>query len=275
MGGFDLTFPKVPMTGEERSLDELTRPDERSITPDIESLQAPFFEFERRLPDSVPTKLRERIVVARQLAVYGYFCHEFHAVSLFWSVSGIEMALKMKFEQMHLNPIRLIRGIEGAEESCQVRVNELEESLRSKWRIPEMKWFDFSFKSLLKWAFRAGLLPEDIGIPIQEVVNRFDNHFAFKVFPERAQKDGLLGPNPTWGEVQKCWQSLNERQQRGYQSKASTVLIEELPKFRNMMAHPQRFNFVTVPRSALSGYQLLIDMVSRLWPKPESNEGGS
>jgi hypothetical protein len=138
-----------------------------------------------------------------------------------------------------------------------------------------MKWFDFSFKAYLTWVFRAKLLPEDIGIPIQEVVNGFDNHFAFKVFPERAQKDGLLGPNPTWGEVQKCWHSLSERQQKHYQSKASTVLIEELPKFRNMMAHPQRFNFVTVPRSALSGYQLLIDVVSRLWPKPENNEAGS
>ncbi len=211
-------------------------------------------------------------MVARQVAVYGYFCHEFNAVSLFWSISAIEMALRMKFEEMHPNPIKVVRVIDGVEDVCEIQVQELEGRLRSDWRIAEMEWFDFSFTALLTWVFRARLLPEDIEIPIQEVVNRFGNQFAFRTFPDRAREDGLLGPNPTWGEVQKRWHSLSEQQKKLYQSKASTVLIEELPKFGDMIAHPQRFNFVTVPRSALSGYQLLTDIVSRLWPEPENEK---
>jgi hypothetical protein len=48
--------------------------------------------------------------------------------------------------------------------------------------------------------------------------------------------------------------------------------IEELPRFRNMMAHPKHFNMVTPPRSPLSAFQLLTDIVSRLWPG-DSQEG--
>src|SRR6266487_3202600 len=94
--GFDMTFPKAPHTGKERSVSDLSQPDERSIGYgfDVADLQAPYLELEKRLPNAMPLKLRERIVVSRELAVYGFFCYEFHAVSLFWSISCIEMAFK-------------------------------------------------------------------------------------------------------------------------------------------------------------------------------------
>jgi hypothetical protein len=135
-----------------------------------------------------------------------------------------------------------------------------------RWRIPGMTYFDYSFRALLTWAFRTKLLPDNIPIPVQEIVNSFNNRFAFEIFPDRALKEELIGPNPTLGDVQKCWNSLSENQRRHYQSKPSGVLIEELPKFRNDMAHPESWNLVVPPRSPLGAYELVIDIVGRLWP---------
>jgi hypothetical protein len=266
--GFDLTFPKVPLTGHERPIADLTAPDERSVRYrlDVEALQAPYLAIEMRLPAATPPKLLERIAVARNLAVYGFFCYEFHAVSLFWAVSCIEMALKQKFEEVNPGPFELRRKLDSQEEKSQGALHELEGKLRMKWRITAMPYFDYGFKALLMWAFRESVLPGDIEIPVQELLNGYDNRFVLKVFPERAQKDGLLGKNPTLADIRACWDGLSDSQRKHYQPKASTVLIEELPRFRNMMAHPKHFNLVTPPRSPLSAFQLLTDIVSRLWP---------
>lgn len=266
--GFDLTFPRVPLTGHERPIADLTTPDERSVRYrlDVEALQAPYLAIEVRLPATTPPKLLERIAVARNLAVYGFFCYEFHAVSLFWAVSCIEMALKQKFEEVNPGPFELRRKLDSQEEKSQGALHELEDKLRMKWRITAMPYFDYGFKALLMWAFRESVLPDDIEIPVQELLNGYDNRFLLKVFPERAQKDGLLGKNPTLADIRVCWDGLSDSQRKHYQPKASTVLIEELPRLRNMMAHPKHFNLVTPPRSPLSAFQLLTDIVSRLWP---------
>jgi hypothetical protein len=59
---------------------------------------------------------------------------------------------------------------------------------------------------------------------------------------------------------------LTEKQREHYRFKPSGILIEQLPRFRNDMAHPESWNFVTVPGSAVRAYDLLIDIVARLWP---------
>ncbi len=268
--GFDLTFPKVDLTGRERSLADLVKPDERSIgyRLNVETLQAPYLAIEQRLPATIPPKLMERIAVARNLAVYGFFCYEFHAVSLFWAVSCIEMALKQKFEEVNPGPIDLRRKFETdkQEERCRVPLSELENKLRLKWKVAAMPYFDYSFKALLMWAFRASMLPNDIEIPIQELLNGYVNRFLLKVFPEKAQTDGLLGKDPTLADIRACWNALSEEQRKHYWPKASTVLTEELPRLRNMMAHPRQFNLITPPGSPLSGFQLMTDIMSHLWP---------
>lgn len=269
-GGFDITYPRFTLTGQERSFADLTKPDERSIGHrlEIETLQAPYLAIESLLPTTTPPKLRERIDVSRNLAIYGFFCYEFHAVSLFWSVSSIEMALKLKFEELNPGPIELRRKLDvGEEEKCRATLTELEDKLRMKWKIVDLSFFDYSFKSLLMWAFRKGVLPEDIEIPVQEIVNSYNNRFALKLFPTQAQKAGLLGHNPTLAEIRACWESLSDGQRKHYEAKPSAILIEELPRFRNMMAHPKHFNLVTPPRSPLSAFKLLTDIVSRLWPE--------
>src|SRR5260221_248951 len=130
-GVFGVTFPLVPLTGKERSVSNLAQPDERNIfyrldetnvahRLGVEALQAPFLTAETQLPVSMPQPLRDRIAVCRQLAVYGYFCYEFHAVSMFWSISSIEMALKLKFRELNPGPIRLRRYRDGVDQGCEV-----------------------------------------------------------------------------------------------------------------------------------------------------------
>jgi hypothetical protein len=265
--GFDPTFRKVPQTGLERSIADLTKPDERSIgyRLDVETLQAAYLAIEGRIPATIPPNLRERIAVARNLAVYGFFCYEFHAVSLFWSVSCTEMALKLKFEEVNPGPIALRRKLDSEEEGCQVPLGALGDKLRLKWKIVDLSFFDYSLKSLLMWAFRKSVLHEDIEIPVQEIVNSYNNRFLVKVFPTQAQKEGLLGKNPTLADIKACWDGLSERERKHFGPKASSVLIEELPRFKNMMAHPNQFDLVKPPGSPLSAFQLLTDIVSRLW----------
>lgn len=273
--GFDLTFPKVPLTGQERGMADLTKPDERSVRYrlDVERLQAPYLAIEQRLPATTPPKLLERIAVARNLAAYGFFCYEFHAVSLFWAVSCIEMALKQKFGELNPGPIEMRRKFETdkEEERSLVPVSELEDKLRLKWKIVAMPYFDYSFKALLMWAFRQSVLPDDIEIPMQELLIGYNNRFMLKVFPDWAKKEGLLGDNPTLEDVRARWEGLSDSQRKQFEPKTSKVLIEELPRFRNMMAHPKQFNLVTPPRSPLSAFQLLIEIVGRLWPNSSGN----
>lgn len=273
--GFDVTFPIVPLTGGERTIEDLAAPDARSIgyKLDVECLQAPYLEIEKRLPKAVPPSLRERVVVSRQLAVYGYFCYEFHAVSLFWSVSCIEMALKLKFGEAHPGPIRLQRVGKGTKETSEVPHAELEDRLRSKkWRIPTMEYFDYSLKALLTWVFREAFLPEDVGIPLQEIVKAYDWSVLLRSLRRKAQENSLPGPQSVSEQDHDRSNKLSDGELEHDQVKNSEVLIEGLPRFRNMMAHPQGFNLVTPPRSPLMAYELLIDMVSRLWPDAQREE---
>lgn len=273
---YDLTFPVERHTGKEKSRRKLSQPDERSLRYGLgaEDVQAPFLKLEARLTQSVPLKVRERLVVARDLAAYGFFCSEFYAVSLFWSVSCIEMALRHKFAEIHPSPVSLRRTTKGQEETCSAPLNELNGRLRQRWRIPEMKWFDGSFRALLRWAFGAGLLPDNIPIPLQEIVNAFNNRFLCQIFFERAVKDGLIDrKDATISGLQMCWEKLSEDQRRQYAPKPADPIIEELPRLRNDMAHPW-FNMVLPPRSAVGAYDLATDILRRLWPAlPTRNLG--
>jgi hypothetical protein len=265
----DVTFPLVALTGRERSLKELAKPDERILRYSgltVEQLQAPYLAIDARLPEATPAKVRERILATRELAVYGYFVYEFHAISMFWALSSVEMALKTKFAEKCPAPIRVTRKApDDTEESCQISIAELQDYWRQKWRIPEMKYFDYSFQAVLTWAFREKLLPEDIPIPVPEVVTSFEHRFMLKTFPARALKDGLLKSEPqTYQDILNCWNGLSEIQKNHYRPKTSTVLVEELPRFRNMMAHP-RFNLIVFPRAPIGTYELLVDVVTRLW----------
>src|SRR5664279_3234210 len=188
-GPMDATFPLMELTGRERSSRELAQPDERikrwGLT--IEQMQTPYLRMEARLSGGTPEKLRERIMVAQELSVYGYFVYEFSAVSMFWAVSCIEMALIMKFAERCPDPITVRRkAADGSEETCQIPVADLQRYRREKWRmIGVKKDFDHSFRALLSWAFDERLLPGNIPIPVQEICLLADNELKLKTFPDR------------------------------------------------------------------------------------------
>jgi hypothetical protein len=264
-GGYDVTFPLVPKTSKEASVEVLSAPDERSLNCrlSVELLQAPFFKLEERLSCRVPEPLMERIVVARKLATYGFFCYEFHAVSVYWSVSCIEMALKLRFTEDQPASISLTR----AKKNSDVPLYQLESHLRRGWRITGMPDFNYSFKALLKWAFEASLLPSDIIIPIQEVMAGYANRFELEIFPEWAQERGLLPDKGiTLADIRACWENLSDAQRADLTANPAKVLTDELPNFRNEMAHPRFYNFVVVPGASVRAFDLLTDMVNRLWP---------
>jgi len=258
--GYDVTFPLMPTTGKEAPVGALSAPDERSLNYrlSVELLQAPFFKLEERLSPRVPAPLGERVAVARKLATYGFFCYEFHAVSVYWSVSCIEMALKLRFTESQPASVRLTKG----KRNSDVPLCQLESHLRRGWRIPGMPDFNYSFKALLAWAFDAGLLPSDIAIPLQELVAGYAN---LETFPEWAQERGLLpDEGVTLGDIRACWGSLSGAQRAELTATPAQVLTDELPNFRNEMAHPRFYNFIVVPGAAVRAFDLLTDMVSRL-----------
>ena len=131
-----------------------------------------------------------------------------------------------------------------------------------------MKDFDYSFSKLLAWAFQTGLLPDEFPIPLQEITLRFNHRFKWDIFFKAALKENLLGPNPTDVELTDCWYSLTDEQRQGYAYKPSSVLIEELPRLADDVARPEWCSLMVGPRSSLSAYELLIEVVSRLWPNP-------
>jgi hypothetical protein len=264
--GYDVTFPLVKLTGHERSFGELAQPDKRMLGymgVTVESLQAPYITVAARLPSATPQKLRDRIVVTRELAVYGYFVWEFHAVSMFWAVSCIEMALDLKFAQSCANPVEITKARDGSEQTRPVPFVKLKDYLRRGWHIPKMKYFDYSFRALLEWAFRKKILPEDIPIPVPEIINSFNNRFMLE-FATRAEKDGLLKSPANIGEICDCWNKLPRQKRQHFQPKNSTVLIDGLPQLRNEMAHPN-FNLTVFPRAPVGTFELLVDIVARLW----------
>jgi hypothetical protein len=273
----DVTFPRFELTGRERSLEELTSPDKRILMWQppltVEELQAPYLKLDERIPPDTPGGLRERIATARQLAVYGYFAYEFHTISMFWALVGVEMALKEKFAEKIPGLIRVTRhGKDGAEEAREIPVEKLNYYRRRKpkWSFPpELKDFDYSFYGLLDWAFREGLLPEDIPIPVPEIVNIYNSQFDLEIFPELAVKEGLLKSKPqSIGDIRACWDGLSEAQKNHYRPKNSEVLIKGLPHFRNMLAHPRHHDIILVPRGPVGTYALLIEVVARLWAAP-------
>jgi hypothetical protein len=165
--------PHFPRTGRERPVAELTRPDGRFSncfrldpqdgkwkTLEAEDLQAGYCHADADLSPSVPPKIRERITVAQNLAFYGWFCYEFSTISLFWSLSCIEMALWYKFIEMLPGPLEIVHK----SQTEKVSIAEAERKLRQGWRIVGMAKFNFSFRSLLTWALDAKLLPSGVDV---------------------------------------------------------------------------------------------------------------
>jgi hypothetical protein len=157
---YDLTAPGGIPTGKELSMEQLLLPDERiklfgGYT--VEVLQAALVAVERGMSSAIPAAVRNRLEVSKTLATYGWFKWEFFTISLFWSLTCIEMAMKNKFMECNKDGFTLDR--EGEREHFEGSFESLEDRLRERWRIQGKKSFNGSFRSLLVWAKESGILP--------------------------------------------------------------------------------------------------------------------
>ncbi len=86
-----------------RSLEELITP-RSPLMPPIEVFDGALHRIEASLKPSVPEEIRKRITTARNLAVYGAFSYDLFAVSVYWSLTCVEMALWEKFKGRNPGP---------------------------------------------------------------------------------------------------------------------------------------------------------------------------
>lgn len=234
-------------TGRERSLRELTAPDSRNanligFTP--EGLQAPFVRALDELPPAVPQGIRSRLAVAYDLATYGWFRYEFYVVSLFWSISTVEMALREKFLATLTKPIILQRK-EETKAWPGGFFDALADELASGWRLNERPAVTTgSLASLLRWARDEKLLAEETPVVLQEVLGSFQSRRLKKAVRDRVR------PEPARTSLE--------------------ILVEGLLDLRNALAHPQSFEWVLPPNSAQDAFRQAVVVVKQLWRPPSA-----
>jgi hypothetical protein len=107
---------------------------------------------------------------------------------------------------------------------------------------------------------------------LQDIWHAYNNRFLYETFYPRAQKDGLLEKRGkgvhSLGEL---WTALTDEERARYAFKPLDVIIDELPRLRNELAHPASFNMTLAVRSAVDGYWQAIEIISRLWQEPSDH----
>ena len=113
-----------------RSLKELTTP-HGDFMPSVETLDGELQQIQASLNPLVPQKIRERIATTRNITVYGGFSYDLFAVSVYWSLTCIEMAVWSKSQE----------------------------------EDPTKHDHKATLRPLLDWAQKAQLLPEHLSYP--------------------------------------------------------------------------------------------------------------
>jgi hypothetical protein len=231
MDVYDVTFAISERTGQERSAEQLSQPDERNLLCKglcVEDIQASLIQTTKALSSEVPIHVRNHLEVSQNLAIYGWFQWHFYTVSLVWSLTSIEMALRHRFLEVTKGPVTLEKKKEQKEVSVDFR---LFEELWKGWRINNLKDFNGSFKSLLRWAKSHSVLPLNTPIVLQEIQHSYNNRFP--------KQNGVVPLD---------------------------VLIEEIPRFRNELIH-MKHSLIFLPMSAINGHRQAVEIINYLWPK--------
>lgn len=263
---YDITVPKYTRTGTEKTLQQIATPDDRnSAYPNlsIEDIQSGFLQAEKILSKKIPVTVKQRLEIAKNIAISGWFYWELYTVSLFWSLTTLEMALKHKFNQINPPPHQITK--KNQQKNIAGSFNTLEKYLCKGWRFPSLPDFNGSFRSLLEWANDNKLIPQDIKIVLQEIVHSFNNRFVIEIFPEKAQEKNLLSVNATIKDITELWDRLSPDERKGFQYNNAQVIAEEIPKLRNELAHPETTNWIVPPRSAIDGYWQVVEIFNHLW----------
>ena len=233
MDVYGVTLPIRGRTGKEKCITQLSQPDERNLLCkdlSVEDIQASLMQTSMALSNEVPNDVRNHLEVSQNLAIYGWFQWNFYTVSLVWSLTAVEMALRHKFVEINKKPVTLKKRKEKDKEvNLDLMIfNEL----RNGWHINNLKDFNGSFKSLLRWAKDHSILPSDTPIVLQELQHSYNNRFL--------KRNEVPPP--------------------------LDILIEEIPRFRNALIHMEH-EFIFLPISAIDGYRQAVEIIKRLWPK--------
>ena len=140
-------------------------------------------------------------------------------------------------------------------------------ALRQKYtEVTQNPSDDTSFRYLLKWAEDNNHIPIDVKIMWQGIVTSFNNRFFIETFPEAACKQGILtSSNPTIKDIMELWGSLKEDEKAKFISGNRQIIIEEIPRTRNLLAHPSIANWIFPPREAIECYWQTVEIINHLW----------
>jgi len=98
----DLTALSAEPTGREKTLDQLRQLDPVLGTIpglDVVGMQAPMLRALDQLGPAVPEPVRRGLETALEAARYGCFCWRLNVVSLLWSLTTVELALRYRLEK--------------------------------------------------------------------------------------------------------------------------------------------------------------------------------
>jgi len=158
-----------------RSLEELTAPRPFGMPPP-DTFDGVLLRIEGQMRWCVPSEIRKRIRIARDLAVYGAFCYDFITVSVFWSFTCVEMALWDKFIELNPGPLPVVKK----NQQMTIAPKQLPGNLRYGWRLVAVPKFNGSFRSLVEWATDQRLVPKDGSLDaIVNLRNSFAHPFGF------------------------------------------------------------------------------------------------
>jgi len=265
----NLTIPAYQPTGDEIPANQLAQPDERysyCFGSTAENLQSGFLHADKRLSPNIPEIVRERMAVSRQLGMYAWFCWEFNTVSMFWSLSNIELALRVKYNETRPNDeIVVSQKTKNGWKKKAIPACETLDYYEQGWGLRGKADSEYEFARLLKWSFENSILPRQIPVKFDLLRTSYDNKFGWRL-PQLAIDNGWVTATATLQEVYAAWQNLPPAEQEKHYGDNASILICELPGLRNLLAHPSEINRMTVgPSGAIESYELLVDIVSRLW----------
>lgn len=268
----NLTIPVSQLTGDEIPANQLAQPDERYayyLGLTAENLQSGFLQAEKQLGPKVPDIIRDRMAVSRKLGAFAWFCWEFNTVSMFWSLSNIELALRVRYNETR--PADEIVVSKGWDRKV-IAARETLDYYGKGWEFYGKADSKLKFAELIRWAFDNSLLPRQISIKLELLQTIYNNKFAYSVLPRLAIDQGWVPANASLDDIFQAWDQLPPEEKEKHFGDGGTVLIQELPRLRNLLAHPSEKNRMTVgPSGAIESYELLVEIVSRLWPREIEN----
>lgn len=212
-----------------------------------------------QLSDQLPAELRDYFAIVVNLFTYGVFVYEFFTVAQAHALSGIELALSLRFIEHHHDGVPLERTRLGESELRPPPMSfyEISNALaprgpypyRDGWRLHGHPKFNGSLASLLNWAGDEGYLSAWLAKRWDELSP--DAHQA--IIQQQAEK-----ASATKSDNLSCPTDETARQQ--WEKEYPHVFA----RLRNGVAHPT-LNLIVAPGDAAQLIRHIVAMIDSMW----------